>query len=101
MHESGSFGEQIVEWRPFEHEAVRMLMPPMGSVLATHDLEAVAGGTRLRYRCGEPRGALMRLMRPMVARQMRRMARDSMARLRSLLTDSTTDSTTDSGSARD
>lgn len=88
VHESGSFGEQILEWRPFEHEAVRMTMPRMGSVLATHDLEAVPGGTRLRYRCGEPRGALLSLMQPMVARQMRRTSRGAMVRLRSILADS-------------
>lgn len=89
VHESGSFGEQILDWRPFEHEAVRMAMPRMGSVVATHDLEAVPNGTRLRYRCGEPRGALLRLMRPMVARQMRRTSREALVRLRSMLADST------------
>jgi uncharacterized protein YndB with AHSA1/START domain len=98
VHESGSFGEQILDWRPFEHEAVRMAMPRMGSLLATHDLEAVPGGTRLRYRCGEPRGALLRLMRPMVARQMRRTSRDAMIRLRSMLADSADQSSSDRAS---
>ncbi|MGI8829147.1 MAG: DUF2652 domain-containing protein, partial [Candidatus Limnocylindria bacterium] len=91
VHESGSFGEEILDWHPFEHEAVRMAMPRMGSVTATFDLEPVPGGTRLRYRCGEPRGALLRLMRPMVARQLRRTSRAALARLRSVLADSTPD----------
>jgi hypothetical protein len=56
-------------------------MPRMGSILATYDLDAVPSGTRLRYRCGEPRGALTRLMRPMVVRQVRRTSRDALARL--------------------
>lgn len=94
VHESGSFNEQILDWRPFEHEAVQMAMPHMGSLVATHDLEAVPSGTRLRYRCGEPRGALLRLLRPMVARRMRRSSRDSLVRLRSMLTDSTAQSQT-------
>lgn len=89
VHESGSFGEQILDWRPFEHEAVRMHMPRMGSVLATHDLDQGPNGTRLRYRCGEPTGTIMRLMRPMVARQMRRSSRDALVRLRSMLAEST------------
>jgi uncharacterized protein YndB with AHSA1/START domain len=98
VHESGSFGEQILDWRPFQHEAVRMAMPRMGSVVATYDLEAVPGGTRLRYRCGEPRGLVLRLMRPMVARQMRRMSRGSLVRLRSMLEDSTAQSGSDRAS---
>ena len=89
VHESGSFGEQILDWRPFQHEAVRMVMPHMGSVVATYDLEPVPRGTRLRYRCGEPHGALLRLMRPMVARQMRGTSRGALVRLRSMLADST------------
>ena len=95
VHERGSFGEQILDWRPFQHEAVRIVMPRMGSVVATYDLEAVPNGTRLRYRCGEPRGALLRLMRPMVARQMRQMSRGALLRLRSMLAESTAESSGD------
>ncbi len=91
VHESGSFGEEILDWHPFEHEAVRMAMPRMGSVAATYDLEPVPKGARLRYRCGEPRGALLRLMRPMVARQLRGSSRAALGRLRSVLTDSSAD----------
>lgn len=92
VHESGSFGEQILDWRPFEHEAVRMNMPRMGSIVATYDLDEVPNGTRLRYRCGEPRGTVLRLMQPMVARRMRRTSGDALVRLRTMLADSTAQS---------
>jgi hypothetical protein len=71
IHAGGTFDEEILDWHPYEHEAVRMFMPRMGSVVASHDLTPTERGTRLRYRCGRPHGMLMRLMRPMVARQMR------------------------------
>lgn len=71
IHAKGSFDEEILDWHPYQHEVVRMFMPRMGSVLASYDLEPSGGGTRLRYRAGRPEGMLLRLMKPMVARQMR------------------------------
>jgi hypothetical protein len=71
IHARGTFDEEILDWHPYDHEAVRMFMPRMGSVLASYDLTPSEGGTRLRYRCGRPQGVLLRLMKPMVARQMR------------------------------
>ena len=85
VHAQGSFDEEILDWHPFEHEAVRMFMPRMGSVVATYDLRPSARGTRLRYRCGRPQGLLLRLLRPMVARGMRSEVTRRLENLRSIL----------------
>lgn len=71
IHAKGTFDEEILDWHPYGHEAVRMFIPRMGSVLASYDLTPSDDGTRMRYRCGRPEGVLLRLMKPIVARQMR------------------------------
>ena len=40
--------EEIVDWQPYEHVGWRLAVPGLGPVVATADLEAVDGRTRLR-----------------------------------------------------
>ena len=42
--------EEIVDWQPYEHIGWRLTVPALGPVVATADLEAADGGTRLRLR---------------------------------------------------
>jgi hypothetical protein len=42
--------EEIVDWQPYDHVGWRLAVPVLGLVVATADLEAVGGGTRLRLR---------------------------------------------------
>jgi hypothetical protein len=42
--------EEIVDWQPFEHVGWRIVVPDLGPVGATADLEAVDGGTQLHVR---------------------------------------------------
>ncbi len=42
--------EEIVDWQPYDHIGWRLAVPGLGPVAAIADLEAVAGGTRLRLR---------------------------------------------------
>jgi hypothetical protein len=42
--------EEIVDWQPYDHVGWRLAVPTLGPVVATADLEAVDGGTRLRLR---------------------------------------------------
>jgi hypothetical protein len=49
--------EEIVDWQPYDHVGWRLVVPALGPVAATADLEAVEGGTRVRLRwayLGEP-----------------------------------------------
>jgi hypothetical protein len=62
-------------------------MPRMGSVLASYDLTPSDGGTRLRYGCGRPQGMLLRLMKPMIARQMRSEVAEKFEILKGILAD--------------
>jgi Protein of unknown function (DUF2652)/Polyketide cyclase / dehydrase and lipid transport len=49
--------EEIVDWQPFEHVGWRIVVPDLGPVGATADLEAVDGGTQLRVRWRAQAGA--------------------------------------------
>ena len=42
--------EEIVDWQPFEHVAYRVVVPDVGLIQATYDLEGVRGGTVVRHR---------------------------------------------------
>ena len=42
--------EEIVDWQPYDHVGWRLVVPGLGPVAATADLDAVDGGTRLRIR---------------------------------------------------
>jgi uncharacterized protein YndB with AHSA1/START domain len=42
--------EEIVDWQPYDRVAWRLAVPDVGPVAATADLEATAGGTRVRLR---------------------------------------------------
>ena len=42
--------EEIVDWQPYDHIGWRLAVPTLGPVVATADLEAADGGTRLRVR---------------------------------------------------
>jgi hypothetical protein len=42
--------EEIVDWQPYDHVGWRLVVPELGPVAATADLDAVEGGTRLRLR---------------------------------------------------
>jgi uncharacterized protein DUF2652/polyketide cyclase/dehydrase/lipid transport protein len=42
--------EEIVDWQPFEHAGYRVVVPEVGLILATYDLEAVPSGTLVRHR---------------------------------------------------
>jgi hypothetical protein len=42
--------EEIVDWHPFEHAGWRIVVPDLGPVIATADLEPANGGTRLQVR---------------------------------------------------
>lgn len=42
--------EEVVDWQPYDHVGWRLAVPGLGPVVATADLEAVDGGTRLRLR---------------------------------------------------
>jgi len=42
--------EEIVDWQPFEHVGYRVIVSDVGVILATYDLDDVAGGTRVRHR---------------------------------------------------
>ena len=46
--------EEIVDWQPYDHVGWRLAVPELGPVVATADLEAAEGGTRLRLRWGQP-----------------------------------------------
>jgi len=49
--------EEIVDWQPFEHVGWRIVVPDLGPVGATADLEAVDGGTQLHVRWRAQAGA--------------------------------------------
>ena len=42
--------EEIVDWQPFEHVGYRVVVPDVGLIQATYDLEGVRGGTVVRHR---------------------------------------------------
>ena len=42
--------EEIVDWQPYDHIGWRLAVPALGPVVATADLEAADGGTRLWLR---------------------------------------------------
>ena len=42
--------EEIVDWQPFEHVGYRVVVPEVGLILATYDLEDVPSGTLVRHR---------------------------------------------------
>jgi hypothetical protein len=42
--------EEIVDWQPYDHVGWRLVVPVLGPVVATADLEAADGGTRIRLR---------------------------------------------------
>lgn len=42
--------EEIVDWQPYDHIGWRLAVPDIGPVVATVDLDAVEGGTRIRLR---------------------------------------------------
>ncbi len=42
--------EEIVDWQPYDYVGWRLVVPALGPVVATADLDAVDGGTRLRLR---------------------------------------------------
>ena len=42
--------EEIVDWQPYDHVGWRLAVPELGPVVATADLEAADGRTRLRVR---------------------------------------------------
>ncbi|HEY6057188.1 MAG TPA: SRPBCC family protein, partial [Candidatus Limnocylindrales bacterium] len=42
--------EEIVDWQPYDHVGWQLAVPALGPVVATADLEAVRGGTRIRVR---------------------------------------------------
>jgi Protein of unknown function (DUF2652)/Polyketide cyclase / dehydrase and lipid transport len=42
--------EEVVDWQPYDHVGWRLVVPEIGPVAATADLEAVDGGTRVRLR---------------------------------------------------
>jgi hypothetical protein len=46
--------EEIVDWQPYDHVSWRLAVPAVGPVVATADLDAVDGGTRLRLRWAQP-----------------------------------------------
>jgi uncharacterized protein YndB with AHSA1/START domain len=46
--------EEIVDWQPYDRVAWRLVVPGIGPVVATADLEPVAGGTSLRSRWAVP-----------------------------------------------
>jgi hypothetical protein len=49
--------EEIVDWQPYDHVGWRLVVPSIGPVVATAEIEAVDGGTRVRLRWeyqGEP-----------------------------------------------
>ena len=42
--------EEILDWQPYDHAGWRLVVPGLGPVAATTDLDAADGGTRLRIR---------------------------------------------------
>ena len=42
--------EEIVDWQPYDHVGWRLVVPDVGPVVATADLEAADAGTRVRLR---------------------------------------------------
>ena len=42
--------EEIVDWQPYDHIGWRLVVPELGPVEATADLDAAKGGTRVRLR---------------------------------------------------
>ena len=48
--------EEIVDWQPYEHAGWRVIVPDIGPVLATCDLEAGVSGTRIRLRWAHAAG---------------------------------------------
>lgn len=42
--------EEIVDWQPFEHVGYRIIVPDVGLIQATYDLEGSATGTVVRHR---------------------------------------------------
>lgn len=42
--------EEVVDWQPYDHVAWRLAVPAIGPVAAAADLDAMEGGTRLRFR---------------------------------------------------
>jgi hypothetical protein len=42
--------EEIVDWQPYDHVGWQVAVPSVGPVAATADIEAIAGGTRVRLR---------------------------------------------------
>ena len=42
--------EEIVDWQPYDHVGWRVAVPTLGPVVATADLDAIDGGTRLHVR---------------------------------------------------
>jgi hypothetical protein len=44
--------EEIVDWQPFEHVGYRVVVPDVGVLDATYDLEATDGSTVIRQRWG-------------------------------------------------
>jgi hypothetical protein len=42
--------EEIVDWQPFEHVGYRVVVPDVGLIQATYDLEEASAGTVVRHR---------------------------------------------------
>ena len=70
--------EEIVDWQPFEHVGWRIVVPDLGPVGATADLEAVDGGTQLHVRWRAQAGAQPN---PEVVRGIRNERESAFARL--------------------
>ncbi|HEV8401512.1 MAG TPA: DUF2652 domain-containing protein [Candidatus Limnocylindrales bacterium] len=49
--------EEIVDWQPFDRVAWRLVVPGLGPVTATADLDGVDGATRVRLRWAVPEGS--------------------------------------------
>ena len=49
--------EEIVDWQPYDRVAWRLAVPGWGPVAATAELQATAGGTRLRLRWASEAGS--------------------------------------------
>jgi hypothetical protein len=51
--------EEIVDWQPYDHIAYRLVVPGIGPVESTVDIEASGTGTIVRSRWARPEGSVV------------------------------------------
>ena len=67
--------EEVVDWQPFDHVGYRVVLPEVGIIEATYDLEEIPEGTAIRHRWAAD-AAVDRALAAQAAAAARRVALD-------------------------